>query len=286
MPVGPGEQELARCRAAVGSLRREPAVQRIVLIDDTDGSDRLAVVDGSNVVTLPHPLRGRKADLFDRITVATLAGVGWAAEHDTADFIMKLDTDALVIAPFVEKLVSACAQPDVGMTGSYDVNCNGEPRSFDSWSKVTKRATRLIQPRRLAISTRARRARRFIREARDAGYVWGEHPLACAVALTRGAVDVMRREGCFVDPLTFIGTGLGDDPVLGILVRRAGFRTVGNVRNGETFAVAWRGLPDSPSRLAERGYSIIHSVKNDARFSEQQIVDYFESSQLFSEPRS
>ena len=166
------------------------------------------------------------------------------------------------------------------------MNCNGEPRSFDSWSKVTKRATRLIQPRRLAISTRARRARRFIREARDAGYVWGEHPLACAVALTRGAVDVMRREGCFVDPLTFIGTGLGDDPVLGILVRRAGFRTVGNVRNGETFAVAWRGLPDSPSRLAERGYSIIHSVKNDARFSEQQIVDYFESSQLFSEPRS
>ena len=232
----------------------------------------------------PSSPRGRKADLFDRITVATLAGVGWAAEHDTADFIMKLDAP-LVIAPFVEKLVSACAQPDVGMTGSYDVNCNGEPRSFDSWSKVTKRATRLIQPRRLAISTRARRARRFIREARDAGYVWGEHPLACAVALTRGAVDVMRREGCFVDPLTFIGTGLGETRCSGSWSAEPAF--VRSVTSETVRPSRSRGADcPLPSRLAERGYSIIHSVKNDACFSEQQIVDYFESSQLFSEPRS
>jgi hypothetical protein len=273
MPVGPGQQELERCRVAAESLTREPSVRRLVLVDDT--GDRLAGIDGPGVVTVPHPLRGSRANRFDRIAAATLAGLEWVAERDAADLVMKLDTDSLVIAPFAEKLSSALADPAIGMAGSYDITCNGDPRSFLPWVRKVRRASRIVQPRRIALSRRAWRARRIIRQARQRGYVWGEHPLACAVAVTRPALEAMRDEGRFLDPLTFLGTGLGDDPILAILVRRAGLRIVGHVRDGETFAVAWHGLPDTPSRLAERGYSIIHSVKNDERFSEREIIESF-----------
>ncbi|HEY2441098.1 MAG TPA: hypothetical protein VGI07_12755, partial [Solirubrobacteraceae bacterium] len=50
-----------------------------------------------------------------------------------------------------------------------------------------------------------------------------------------------------------------------------GFRLAGHVDEGETFAVAWRGLPDTPEGLVTRGYSIIHSVKNDPRITESEI---------------
>ena len=273
MPVGPGPQELSRCQAAAESLTREPAVERLVLIDDT--TESLAGIDGPRTVTLPHPLKGSRANRYDRIAVATLAGLGWVAEHDAADVVLKLDTDALVIAPFAEKLSSAFADPTVGMAGSYDVTCNGDPRSFSPWAQKVRRTSGFVQPRRIALSRRGRRARRFILEARQCGLVWGEHPLACAVAITRPALEGMGEHGRFLDPLTFLGTGLGDDPILAILVRRAGFRIVGHVCDGETFGVAWRGLPDTPTRLAERGYSIIHSVKNDERFSEREILDCF-----------
>jgi hypothetical protein len=255
-----------------------------VLVDDT--TEPLGDVEAPGLVTVPHPLRGSRANKFDRIAAGTLTGLGWVAEHDAADLVMKLDTDSLVIAPFADKLSSALADPSVGMAGSYDLTCNGDPRSFAPWAKKVRRASRLIQPRRIALSRRARRARQIIREARQRGYVWGEHPLACAVAVKRAALEAMRERGRFLDPLTFLGTGLGDDPILALLVRRAGSRIVGHVQAGETFGVAWHGLPDTPTRLAERGYSIIHSVKNDERFPEPAIVDTFDPARQTTNGRS
>jgi hypothetical protein len=148
--------------------------------------------------------------------------------------------------------------------GSFDRDCNGAPRDFSMWVKPVQRAGRLVQGRRIALSGRARRVRRYVREARRAGYVWGENALACAIAMPRPALDALRADGALDDACAFVGTRLYDDPILGLLVRRAGYRLANHVDAGDTFAVRWRGLPAEPAQLLERGYSIIHSVKNDA----------------------
>jgi hypothetical protein len=58
-------------------------------------------------------------------------------------------------------------------------------------------------------------------------------------------------------------------------VRRAGFRIANDTAEGGTFAVTWSGLADSPQRLLERGYSIVHGVKNDETLSEAEIRGYY-----------
>jgi hypothetical protein len=48
-------------------------------------------------------------------------------------------------------------------------------------------------------------------------------------------------------------------------------------RLGEPFASKWKGLACSPEQLLTRGHAIIHSLKNDERFSEQEIRAYYKS---------
>jgi hypothetical protein len=281
MPVGPGAEEVRRCRDTALSLGAwEPDVRWLVLVDDAPAPrDLAAEIDagGARVVVLPHPLRGHKAGVQDRVAAAVLAGFAWVARETDAGFVMKIDTDALVIAPFAAKLVAGTADEAIGLIGSYDRTCNGEPRSFAPWVGPVKRTGRLVQRRRIAVGARARRARRYVHEARDRGYIWGEHVLACGLAVPRRTLDALARDGALDDPCAFTGTNLFDDPVLGLLIRRAGYRLAGHVGDGETFAVAWRGLPDTPERLLARGYSIIHSVKNDERLSEDEIRAFFQA---------
>jgi hypothetical protein len=281
MPVGPDAVEVQRCRDTARSIAAwEPSVRWLVLVDDTDEPRDLAAeieAGAAQVIVLAHPLRGHDASLQDRIAAAVLAAFGWVERETDADFAMKIDTDALVIAPFLDKLVAGTTPGDIGLLGSYDQTCNGEARSFGPWVRPVKRVSRLVQPRRIAISERARRARRSVREAREAGYIWGEHVLACGLAMPRRTLEAIARGGGWDDPCTFVGTNLFDDPILAILVRRAGYRLAGHVAEGETFGVAWRGLPDTPANLLARGYSIVHSVKNDERLPEAEIRAFFQA---------
>ena len=285
MPVGPGEVEAERWHDTALSLAAwEPGARWLVLVDDGAEDRSFAAQIGSlKVIVLSHPLRGRKAGFSDRIAAGVLAGMAWIARNTDADVVLRLDTDALVIAPFEEKLAGALADESIGLVGSYDVDCNGELRDFGSWAPTVQTKARVRQPRRIAVAGRSARIRRYIREARAAGYVWGEHAIGCAFAMPRRVVDALDRDGALDNPLLFVRSGLGDDPALALLVRRAGYRLAGHVGEGETFGVAWRGLPDAPDRLAARGYSIIHSVRNDPQHSEADIRRHFRA--LRQQPR-
>jgi hypothetical protein len=286
MPVGPGRVEAERWHDTAKSLTAwEPDARWLVLVDDgVDDRGLTQPVDpGLEVVVLPHPLRGRNGGFSDRIAAGVLAGLAWIARNTDADVVLRLDTDALVIAPFADKLAGVFADESIGLVGSYDADCNGRPRDLGAWAPTVLANTRLVQPRRIAAMGRGVRVRRYIGEARAAGYTWGEHALACALALPRRTVDALDRDGALNDPKLFMRSGLGDDPVLALLVRRAGYRLAGHVDEGQTFGVAWRGLPDAPDRLAARGYSIIHSIRNDPHHSEADIRRHFRT--LRQEPR-
>ncbi|MGH2873952.1 MAG: hypothetical protein ACRDL5_16010 [Solirubrobacteraceae bacterium] len=280
IPTGPGVAESQRCRDTVASVTAwEPAVRWLVLVDDSPvPRDLGAVIEagGAEVTLLAGPLAGRQDFArSDRLTAGVLAALRWVARETDADMALELDTDALVIAPFADKLAAAAADERTGLVGSYDRTCNGEPRSFQPWAPFVQAAARNVQRRRVLAPLRTRRVRRYILQARSHGYEWGEHALGCSIAIPRPALDALDLGGSLDDPLVFAGTHIGDDPMLGILVRRAGYRLAGHVGEGQTFGVAWRGLPDTPVRLAARGYSIIHSVRSDPRFSEQEVRALF-----------
>lgn len=255
MPVAPGGAERERCRDTVASIRAwEPAVKWILLLDDEYGRE----LDFGATTSVPHPLRTGTVE--DRVAAATLAGFRWVRDHTDADTVMKIDPDALVIAPFAAKLERAFADPRVGTVGSYDKMPTGEPRKF--------------RPNAFGVFRAAVRDPRFARILLGAvrhGYRPGEHVLGAAMAVSRRMVDVLPLD----EPTRFSRTGLFDDSLLGVLTRHAGFRFAGAV--DDLFALSWRGLPMPPQDLVERGYSITHCVKNDPQLSEAEIRGFFQA---------
>jgi len=63
--------------------------------------------------------------------------------------------------------------------------------------------------------------------------------------------------------------------VLGLLCAAAGFRMRGMVEDGEPFGVVWRGLPAPPADLLDRGFSIVHSVKDGPHGTEAELRAWF-----------
>jgi hypothetical protein len=88
-------------------------------------------------------------------------------------------------------------------------------------------------------------------------------------------IAAMASAGMLDDPLRWLTTRIGDDIMLGIQARALGLELVGLVDPGDPFGLRWVGLPDTPARLLERGFSFIHSVKNDDRFDEAEIRRFF-----------
>jgi hypothetical protein len=285
MPVGQHPDEVERCRDTTASISAwEPAVRWIVLIDDAEVPRELVGAvggDGPEVIVLRRPACAARAGLYDRITANVLAGMAWVAENTSASVVMKIDTDSLVIAPFSDKIAHTLAEDgSIGLVGSYSRTCTGAVRDFSPWAARLQRAGRWLQLDQhrpyLAVGRRGR-VRKIVRDARAAGYCWGEHALACAFAIPRDVILDWCDDGLLDDVCLFLGSDLGDDPVLGLLVRRSGRRLANLVGRNEPFAVAWRGLPMDPPELLQGGYSIIHSVKNDAAWPEARVREFFAS---------
>ena len=119
--------------------------------------------------------------------------------------------------------------------------------------------------------------RRQVRRALDAGYIPGENVLGGAYALGGDIIRSMHQSGALDDPSLWLDTMLGEDVLLSMLTRWLGKELADFCADGEVFGVRYRGLPDSPQKLVERGFSIIHSTKNDPRVTEADIRGYFQA---------
>ncbi|MGH2907768.1 MAG: hypothetical protein ACRDK8_00545, partial [Solirubrobacteraceae bacterium] len=69
----------------------------------------------------------------------------------------------------------------------------------------------------------------------------------------------------------WVGTGLGEDVVVGMLCSAAGLGMESLTGSGQPFALAWRGLPVPPSDLARARHAIVHSVKADTDALERSL---------------
>lgn len=295
IPVGPGDAELERTRDLAESLwAHEPETQWLVLIDDGGEDRRLAdrlSAPAGRVVSIFNTRGKRGIGPTSALAAGMLLALKWIEANTDASFIVKLDTDALVIAPFAEKLARAFAEtPSAGMGGLYDKLCNGQPRDQSSFRKMLHK---LAAPAAIWRDPAARghyltchwwgraaTVRRHIREAIARGYRPAEFILGGAYAISREAIRRMAGAGYFDDPMLWLGTHFSEDIVLSMYTCATGLRLLGLTADGEPFAVQHYGLPDSPERLLARGYSIIHSIKSDPHFNEVQIREFYQRRRL------
>jgi hypothetical protein len=309
VPVGPGSDELDRSVDLLDSvLRYESGVAGIVLVKDgcDENTIDLSVPPWVSVVGVTNPRRGRGNPISGGLCAGMIAGLARCLEvfSRSIDFIIKLDTDALVIAPFAQKLEQLFeSRPDVGMAGAYLKTPNGDDRNFGPWMElVTDLARRWIPTRRrwrragrwtpLGVCGRASRRRTILREAFARGYVAGHHCLGGAYAITQSSLEAIAAAGYLRDPLLWLDTSIGEDVLVSCLVQAVGKRLLDCCSDNDVFGIRYRGLADVPDRLVERGFSIIHSTKSDPRYSEEWLREYFrfrrhpsESAQLQIQPR-
>ena len=270
-------------------LAYEPETPLVLFIDD-GGKDRrldekFRATATCRLVNIFNTRNGHGIGETSGLSAGMLLAIAWLHANADCGFVMKLDTDALIIAPFAEKILrTLAARPDVGMVGLYNRMCDGSVRDQTSFRKMLGKLASPFAVWRnppgwgyLTVHLWGRGAtiRRQITEAIRAGYRPAEFILGGAYAFTGEAVRRFAKHGFLDDPHLWLGTHFSEDVVLSMYVCATGLRLHGMTADGEPFAVQHYGLPDTPERLVERGYSVIHSVKSDARFSEAAIREFY-----------
>lgn len=259
LPVGPGPDEVLRAQDTAASVRcYEPGAALVVVDDAAEGRPELSALGAVVRTRATHT----GDDLYGAMSAGTIAAL---REARAAEVVVKLDTDALAIAPFVER-VRAELGPAVGVIGRHDLTPSGEARDVSYWREPIVRSTR-----RRVRGRRAAFRRAMLRLAREHGYEWGEHCLGGAYAVAGDLVREWGDRGWLDDELAWRRTNLGEDVVVGLMCRAAGRR----MANSDVFGTRFVGLPADPETLADSDYAIVHSVKSHPGWEEEDIRALF-----------
>jgi hypothetical protein len=276
MAVGPGAREVDRMHDTLAMLREheDPNEIHLVLVDD-DPSRRALDPGWPQQQVIGNPLRRRRRrpDASSAMTAATVAGLA-ACQKRCVDMAIKLDTDAAVIAPFSRQIRTALEDPNLGVVGSYDRTSTGGVRDWSVWEATLARTGRVWhvtrrrdgRPVRWYKSRRDRAAMQRLQAEASRHAPAGAHCLGGAYAVSRRFLD---RTELSWQP--WVGTGLGEDVVVGILCAAAGLQMRSLVGPGEPFALAWQGLPGTPDEITAGGHSIVHSVKAPTLHEERRL---------------
>ncbi len=275
IPAGPGRDERERVLDLLDALAaHEPALGAVVIVDD-DRRPRAAWPLAVEVIA--NPRAGRGIGTLGGTVAATLAGLAHLHRHAPGAWVLRLDADALVIGPVAER-VEAAWRPGDGILGSCSRTCNGEPRDVRGWSREVRRHERPVwawrRPPRRPLWARPADpfVRGVLREARAHGYAPGEHCVAAGCALSAALVGALAARGWLARPERWLGARLGDDIVLGAMSRACGLA----LRDCHAvFGIKHIGLADTPERLLERGFAVVHSTKNDPAASEASVRSFF-----------
>jgi hypothetical protein len=302
-PVGPAEEETERISDLLSCVSAfEPDIEHCILIDDS-GTDRdlcaiLADRSAINVISLPNPRRGIGRPLQGGLACGILSALAWVYANLSVSFVLKLDTDSLVIAPFSTSVHAAFSHlPDAGVVGVLGRTCNREAPDFGWERNKTPRFLAWLnrlgaaKPNSAALPAWAENLRSsrlgadeleswfaiapHVQMAVREGYRTLEYAQGGGYAISREMINRMIAAGYLERPEIWAPLPFGEDVVMGMYTRAVGLRVCDLSDRGQPFGVHWKGLAFSPEELLRRGYSIIHSVKAYQDFSESQIRDYF-----------
>lgn len=285
MLVGPEEREVHRLGDFLAGLfHYEPDVPSVVLIDDSRRDRQLQRMvpapQGCRLVSLPNPRQGWGDGWSGGACAGLLAGLAWIRRNRPGDFVIKADTDALVIGPFAQKVAMRFQQrPETGMLGTYLHDPDGSVRPTASWAPTLQSFLRPVCRRgkhlQITLWGRARKIRQALSAAIQNGYRLTEHCQGGAYAVSPKMISRMADAGYLDDPLCWLRSGCTEDLMMGMYTYAVALGLSDFNRGQEPFGVQYRGLPDQPGRLLARGYGLIHCVKDYENFEEKAIREFF-----------
>lgn len=297
--VGPGDEELKRIHRMLQSLFfHEPGIREILLIDDRKPFERLRekslpIPDKVKITILENERQGTGEPIMDGICIGVLQALRHLVRSKSeVDAVIKLDADALVIRPFTDKLARLMErEPNLGTAGVVEFNCDGSSRVWGPYDEVIMQLSKVFRlrrhkllPRRIALWGRWNELRRITRRARSNGYRWGEHSQGGSYLISRRLIERMDEFGYLDHGSLWRGVFMCEDPMMGLYSRACGFRNIHFGREREVFGCAHKGLPFPPEELIRRGYSIVHSLKNDTSVSEKELAGFFMQNRMTREP--
>lgn len=293
--VGPGETEAHRLsRMLAGLAIYEPDVNFVVIIDDNSRQHFGKIIPAPLVersIIRPNPRNGSGHWWSGGLCVALLEGLRWISEETNADFIVRLDTDSLVVNSFSERLRDRFERNTrIGLLGTWDQYPLSSrqrlphPDAHEIVKSIVLKAARHTtiwrhsdHPLRFQCALRQndRRIRRLVQLAIKHGYIPGYYIQGGGYALHRRVIASPAVAPLIVHPLTPLHQLFGED-VLATLLCYATCHSADNMNAmNEVFAVQNNGLPDTPESLKNSRLCILHSCKNDPTITEDEIYHAF-----------
>jgi hypothetical protein len=272
VPAGPRDDVLDTLASVVHYT--DPS-RVIVVIDDTAGSGLGPGGAGDlspDITVLPAPPRAPGG--LGGLWVKLAAGYRWLLERYEPQTILRLDADALLIGHGLESCAEAAflAQPDVGLLGSYRIDPAGEPRD---WSWAARRLEVEAGPRGWRHPVRRSQLRQFLAAARTHGYVAGENVLGGAYLHSYQAAQRIQANG-WLDRPELATSRLGEDHIMSLITRAAGYRLADLGGPQGPLAVKWQGLSAHPADLLASRKLVVHSVRSWQDLSEAEIRRTFQ----------
>lgn len=304
VPVGPTQLEIERVSDLLESVwTYEPQANLCVLIDDSPQDrqlgGRVPRPPNGDIISLVNPRRGLGNPVLGGHCTSILSCLRAIYDHGPVEMVIRLDSDALIIGSFSESIREFVHRhPDAGMIGTLGKTCRREEPDYgweadapsplvvweqgitdeminharENGSSIIISDLDPIEPEALDgfISIRD-----HIRLAMKGGYSWLEYCQGGAYVLNFEIVIRMAQRSYLDNPIDWVCIPVAEDVVLGMYARAVGMKIMDFSDRGQPFGVQHQGLAYKPDELLDRGHAIIHSVKNDRKYSEVEIRDFF-----------
>jgi hypothetical protein len=288
--VGPSKTEIHRLSDTIESIKyHEPNGGMIFLVDDSLIERGLKKCLGGTknsgqwtIQVIKNPRRGIGDGWASGLCVGVLAGLLWIYNHVSyVDFVLKIDTDSLIINPFIEKINGKFTEsPLLGLLGSYKMNPNGTARHTLGWKNTLSSYLKPICMRGKTFQTtlwgRGKRIKMALLKAIENGYQITEHCQGGGYAINWHLLNHLFSNGMIKDPLDWLYSGCAEDVMMGMYCRAGNMKMLDFNRSNEPFGVQYKGLPFALETLIDKQFSIIHSLKDTEFQLEADIRKFFQ----------
>ena len=307
VPVGAAPIELVRLVDLFDAVCHfEPNLRCCVLLDNAPASrhlERIVRLRRGETISLLHSHRETGHVLLGSGCAGMLAALQTIAQRGIPDYVLRLDSDAMIIGPFdraVRRFIDN--QPRAGMIGAVGKTCRRDWPGYGSESCIESSLIKMardeasllnrlewtsavyqwdpIRETRPAAANALRglaSIRAHICRAIEHGYSTLEYCQGGGYVLTPEFVRRMAQRGYLDSAGDWASLPVAEDVMIGMYVRAVGLEVRDFSNTGEPFGTHFRGLAYPPPRLLSRRYAIVHSVRNNPAWSEDAIRAYFKA---------
>jgi len=301
IPVGSEANDIERLSAVVESLCfHEDQLKWLVLIDDAVPVRPLTSLVHTPkdcvVACISNPWNGYRDGPNGGLCTGLLSALAWVTETAEPDFVLKLDLDALVIRPFAKTIRRIIVEsPDVGLIGVVGRTCDRSRKTYGFEESVPSPLIEILNLIRGSRDSQKHfwninrssitggqleafvRLRSHIEHAELNGYSYLHYCQGGAYAISPSMLRGLTQESLLGAMTAWMEVPVNEDVIMGMYAYAVGKKLLDSSREGQLFGLHWRGLPFGLKELHTKGYSIIHSTKNNKRYTEQHIRSFFKS---------